>query len=201
MNTDLQKKLGNTEEMKNLDRRNYLVHKLDPRFEDLQFMRSNLYEDRMELHKFTSDSFQIIKIKYEDISKLDINGINIYIELNDGTSYFLKELRNNLKEIFNNFGGEELCVSADKFYVIKDYSIIGQDFGTYRLQGTTVYDEDDGELEENKYENFEYKINFDDIREIDEDYEEGYHHLQLKLSNGQYIEFESEWSRGDNNEN
>jgi hypothetical protein len=197
MKTDLQKNLGRTEvfkeEMRNLDRRNYLVHKLDPKFEDLQFMRSHVYEDRMELHKFTDDSFQIIKLNYDDIVKLDIDKINIYIQLKNGTSYFLKELKNNLKEIFNDFGGEELCVSVDKFCVIKDYSIIGQDYETYILRGITVYDEDDGELEENKYKNFEYKINFNDIREIDEDYEEGYHHLQLKLSNGRYIEFESEW--------
>jgi DNA-binding cell septation regulator SpoVG len=200
MKTDLQKNLGRTEvfkeEMRNLDRRNYLVHKLDPKFEDLQFMRSHVYEDRMELHKFTSDSFQIIKIEYDNIVKLDIDRINIYIELKNGTSYYLTEMRNNLREIFTDFGGKELCVSIDNFYVIKDYSIIGEDYGIYILKGTMIYD-GENDLEEREYRDFEYKINFDDIEEIDEDYEEGYHHLQLKLANGQYIEFESEWE-GDN---
>lgn len=188
------------EELQGLNRRNYLVHQLDPRFEDLQFMRCHVYEEWIELHKFTDDSFQIIKLNYDDIVKLDIDKINIYIKLKNGTSYFLKELRNNLKEIFNNFGEQELSISIDNFYVIKDYSLIGQDYETYILKGTTIYDEDKGDLEKNEYKDFEYKINFDDIEEIDEDYEEGYHHLQLNLANGQYIEFESEWSRGDNHE-
>jgi len=181
------------EELRKLDKRSYLVHQLDPKFDDLQYMRSHIYKNRMELHKLNEENFgEKIKIEYEDIIKLDVSGINIYIELNNGISYFLKEMRNNLIEIFTNFGGQELDVSTDNFYVIKDYSIIGQDYGIYILRGKMIYD-GENDLAESEYRDFRYKIRFDDIKEIDEDYEEGYHYLQLKLANGKYIEFTSEW--------
>ncbi|WP_446897719.1 hypothetical protein ACSVC9_12080 [Clostridium sp. LBM24168] len=79
------------EELQKLDKRNYLMHQLDPKFNDLQYMRSHIYKNHMELHKLNEENFgEKIKINYEDIVKLDIDKINIYIELKNGTSYFLK---------------------------------------------------------------------------------------------------------------
>ena len=181
------------EEIRKLNRRNCSVHQLDPEFNDLRYMRSYIYIDRMELHKFADGSFQVIKINFDDIVKVDINGIDIYIELKNGASYFLKEIRNDLKEIFTDFKGKTLDISINgKFFIIKDYSLIGQDYDIYILKGTTVYNEELGDLEENEYVDFKYKLRFDDIKIINEDYEEGYHNLLLELVDGQYIEFTPE---------
>ncbi|MFC0903748.1 hypothetical protein ACFHWD_03470 [Clostridium sp. MT-14] len=180
------------EQLQNLDKRTYLVHQLDPKFENLEYMKCCTEDNYIKIFGLFDNLDNIIKIKYDSITELHIDSINVYIELKSGQSYYFKEKRNNLVEIFADFKKHDLDVSIDKFYIIKDYSIVGQDDGTYILRGMTVYEEDE-ELEENEYKDFRYKLKFDNIVEIDEDYEEGYHHLQLKLINGEYIEFEAEW--------
>ena len=184
------------EKLQNVNRK---VYSLFSTVEKSQYVCIYRKYNSIELHMLDTENFgNKIKIEYDDIVKLDINGINIYIELNDGTSYFLKEIRNDLRKIFTDFKSETLDISINgKFYIIKDYSLIGQDYNIYILRGITIYNEELGDLEENEYINFKYKLRFDDIKTINEDYEEGYHNLLLGLTDGQYVEFTSEWN-GDN---
>jgi len=186
------------EKLQNVNRKIYYLSNTN---EKAQYVCVYRKYNSIELHMLDTKNFgNKIKIEYDDIVKLDINGINIYIELKNGTSYFLKEIRNDLRKIFTDFKGETLDISINgKFFIIKDYSLIGQDYDIYILRGTTIYNEELGDLEENEYIDFKYKLKFDDIKTISEDYEEGCHNLLLELVNGQYIEFTSEWG-GDNYE-
>jgi len=186
------------EKLQNVNRK---VYYLSNTIEKSQYVCAYRKYNCIELHKLDTENFgEKIRINFDDIVKLDINGINIYIELNNGTSYFLKEIRNDLRKIFTDFKGETLDISINgKFFIIKDYSLIGQDYDIYILRGTTIYNEELGDLEENEYMNFKYKMKFDDIKTINEDYEEGYHNLLLELTDGQYLEFTAEWD-GDNYE-
>ena len=186
------------EKLQNVNRKVYYLSNTN---EKAQYVCAYRKYNSIELHKLDTKNFgKKIEINFDDIVKVDINGINIYIELNDGASYFLKEIRNDLRKIFTDFKGETLDISINgKFYIIKDYSLIGQDYDIYILRGTIIYNEELGDLEENEYMDFKYKLRFDDIKTINEDYEEGYHNLLLELVNGQYIEFTSEWN-GDNYE-
>jgi len=186
------------EKLQNVNRKIYYLSNTN---EKAQYVYAYRRYNSIELHMLDTKNFgNKIKIEYDDIVKLDINGINIYIELKNGTSYFLKEIRNDLRKIFTDFKGETLDISINgKFFIIKDYSLIGQDYDIYILRGITVYNEKLGDLEENEYMDFKYKLKFDDIKTINEDYEEGYHNLLLFMNNGKYIEFTSEWG-GDNYE-
>lgn len=186
------------EKLQNVNRKVYYLSNTN---EKAQYVCAYRKYNSIELHKLDTKNFgKKIEINFDDIVKVDINGINIYIELNDGTSYFLKEIRNDLRKIFTDFKGETLDISINgKFFIIKDYSLIGQDYDIYILRGTTIYNEELGDLEESEYVDFKYKIKFDDIKTISEDYEEGYHNLLLGLTDGKYAEFTSEWD-GDNYE-
>lgn len=181
-------------ELKSLNYKNYLAHQLDPQFKDLEFIRFHNYENYFEIHILGEHFRDKIIVQHENIVKIDINGINVYIELKNGTSYFLKEMRNNLIEIFTDFKKHDLDVSIDcKFYIIKDYSLMRKDADTYILRGIKIFDDDDGELEENEYTEFVLEIKFSDIKELDEECENGYHNLFLKLQNDKYLEFTAEW--------
>jgi len=186
------------EKLQNVNRKVYYLSNTN---EKAQYVCAYRKYNSIELHKLDTKNFgKKIEINFDDIVKVDINGINIYIELNDGASYFLKEIRNDLRKIFTDFKGETLDISINgKFYIIKDYSLIGQDYDIYILRGTIIYNEELGDLEENEYMDFKYKLRFDDIKTISEDYDENYHNLLLGLTDEQYIEFTSEWN-GDNYE-
>lgn len=170
----------------------------------LEEKENNFLLDDLEVSiKAGEDSFAILDldsfgqtyqtINYTDVKRIEIDSILVGIELNDGTTYLLKEIRNDLVEILADFN-EDCCIT--KYKVIEEDGEIKYKTEHYFIiEDFEVINNEENNTVKISNEFSSYNIDYDDIISIEEDYYgEGMANnrsVRIELTDNEYISIES----------
>lgn len=156
------------EQLKKINFRNYIINQIVPGFNELHYGFSVLRKDYIEFINTTEEKCTtILKLDYSSIKEVYIDSIIIQITLNDGTVYYMKELRTDLKEILGDFKSESINImDKQDLYILINYEIIEDIRGNIIMIGNLV--NENNIVQENE---FKYNINLDDIQNMDENYD------------------------------
>ena len=173
-------KLTNVKEkLKELNYRVYSVHIIEPKFEDLTEGSLVCNEHGIEFIYLNKDKIiTVLKLKYDDITDIEIDNILVNIFMNNGKVYHLNQMRQNLDEILADFNSEYINIEDERtIHILKDYKIVKND-DILNITGVEM----DGN---NMAKPIQYKINLDDVNNIVEDYwgkEDGFREVFINVN-------------------
>ncbi|MBV4418283.1 hypothetical protein KM800_02905 [Clostridium tyrobutyricum] len=158
-------KLTNVKEkLKGLNYKVYSLHMIEPKFEDLTEGSLVCKEHGIEFIYLNKDKIiTVLKLKYDDITNIEIDNILVNIFMSGGKVYHLNQLRQNLDEILADFNNEYLTIEDEQaIHILKDYRILKNN-NILKITGV--------EMDENNMsKSIQYKVNLDDVNNIMEDY-------------------------------
>lgn len=114
------------EQLKGVNFRNYFIYQIEPKFKELHYGFSVIRNNYIEFINTTEENYPVIlKLNYNDISKIYIEDILIDIYMKNGVVYHLKQLRLDLLEILNSFNGKELTICSNReINILQNHEII-----------------------------------------------------------------------------